>query len=274
MGMNIAEKILARQSGNPIVRPGDIVFVDVETCVLIDGQFSEELAGWRWPKKIFDPDKTVIVADHIVMAASTGSAYALRNGRIAAEYYGIKRFHDAGAGQGISHQVVADQAYALPGTVLACADSHTISGGAFNCCARGLGASEMMHILCTGKTWFRVGATVRYELYGTLPTGVTAKDAFLYLAGRWGSHENQNMNSADRRRPDFLSTPGERCQPCALKFPRSSLFGSPTTSFWISSAQRAIDPSSQHGRIRRQAMPTCGASIRINWCLTFQEMTV
>lgn len=193
MGMTIAEKILARQSGRAVVRPGEIVFVDVETCVLIDGQFNEELNGWRWPKKIFDPDKTVIVADHIVMAANTGSAYALRNGRIAAEYYGIKRFHDAGAGQGISHQVVADQAYALPGTVLACGDSHTISGGALNCCARGLGGSEMLNILCTGKTWFRVGTTVRYDLHGALSAGVTAKDAFLYLAGRWGSHENQNI---------------------------------------------------------------------------------
>jgi len=33
-------------------------------------------------------------------------------------------------------------------------------------------------------------------------------------------------------------------------------------------------PFSQHGRIRMQAMPTCSASIWINWCLTFQEMTV
>ena len=34
---------------------------------------------------------------------------------------------------------------------------------------------------------------MRYEFTGALPPGVTAKDAFLYLAGRWGSHDNQSI---------------------------------------------------------------------------------
>lgn len=192
MGMTIAERILARQAGLTEVRPGDMVFVDVETCVLIDGMFREN-AGWRWPKKIYDPEKVVIVADHIVMSAEVDSARALQIMREVARYFGITRVHDAGANQGISHQVIADQAYALPGTVLANGDSHTLSAGALNCAARGLGAAEILYVLCTGKTWFRVGPSVRYELHGSLPEGVTAKDAFLYLAGRWGSHENQNI---------------------------------------------------------------------------------
>jgi 3-isopropylmalate/(R)-2-methylmalate dehydratase large subunit len=190
--MTIAEKILARQSQSERVRPGEIVFVNVDTCVLIDGMF-RSTSGWRWPKKIHDPDDVVIIADHIVMSVDTESARALQVGREVAKYYGITRIHDAGAGQGISHQVIADQAYALPGTVLACGDSHTVSAGALNCAARGLGGAELLYVLCTGRTWFRVGATVRYELYGELPEGVVAKDAFLYMAGRWGSHENQNI---------------------------------------------------------------------------------
>jgi 3-isopropylmalate/(R)-2-methylmalate dehydratase large subunit len=77
--------------------------------------------------------------------------------------------------------------------VLANTDSHTIAAGAFNCVARGLGRREMVQILCTGETWFKVAPTVRYELSGRLAKGVTAKDAFLYLAGRWGAHENQSI---------------------------------------------------------------------------------
>jgi 3-isopropylmalate/(R)-2-methylmalate dehydratase large subunit len=190
--MTIAEKILARQSGRSQVRPGDMVTVKVETCVLLDTLFTKH-AGWRWPKKLHDPDKVVLVADHIVMSASPESAEGLQTMREVARYYGIKRVHDAGAGQGISHQVVADQAYALPGTVLANSDSHTVSAGALNCVARGLGRTELLNILCTGETWYRVAPTIRYELEGELPPGVTAKDTFLYLAGRWGSHENQNI---------------------------------------------------------------------------------
>ena len=68
-----------------------------------------------------------------------------------------KRFHDVGPDQGIGHAVIADRAYALPGSVLVCGDSHTCASGAFNCAARGVGAPDLLGSLTTGKTWFRVG---------------------------------------------------------------------------------------------------------------------
>lgn len=192
MRMTIAEKILARQSGRAVVRPGELVVAKVETCVLLDLHFNRH-SGWRWPVRLHDPDKVVLIADHIVMSGSPENAMGLQTMRQVAEYYGVKRCHPAGATQGISHQVIADEGYALPGTVLANPDSHTISAGAFNCVARGLGRAELLQILCTGETWYKVAPTVRYELTGRLNEGVTAKDAFLYMAGRWGAHENQNI---------------------------------------------------------------------------------
>ncbi len=192
MGMTIAEKILARQSGQARVRPGDLVVAQVETCVLLDTHFNRH-SGWRWPTRLHDPDKVALIADHIVMAATPESAIGLRAMRKVAAYYGIKRVDDAGAEQGISHQIIADKGYALPGTLLANPDSHTLSAGAFNCAARGLGRPELLRILCTGATWYLMAPTVRYELVGELPKGVSAKDAFLYLAGRWGSHDNLNI---------------------------------------------------------------------------------
>jgi len=192
MGMTTAEKILARQSGRAMVRPGELVVAKVETCVLIDSTFMRH-SGWRWPVRAHDPDKVVLIADHIAMSANPENAIALLMMREASEYYGIARCHPTGADQGISHQVIADKGYALPGTVLADPDSHTISAGAFNCVARGLGHTELLQILCTGETWFKVPPTVRYELTGKLSKGVTAKDTFLYIAGRWGAHENQTI---------------------------------------------------------------------------------
>lgn len=192
MGMAIAEKILARQSGRDAVCAGDLVVTKVETCVLLDSHFLRH-AGWRWPVRVYDPDKVVLVADHIVMATNPEEALGLSTMRQAARLYGIRRCHPMGADQGISHQVIADRGYALPGTVLADTDSHTIAAGAFNCVARGLGRLEMVQVLCTGETWFKVAPTVRYELTGRLAEGVTAKDVFLYMAGRWGAHENQSI---------------------------------------------------------------------------------
>jgi 3-isopropylmalate/(R)-2-methylmalate dehydratase large subunit len=53
--------------------------------------------------------------------------------------------------------------------------------------------AEMLSILCTGRTWYRVGPTVRYRLEGEKKDPVSAKDIFLYIAGTYGDHVNQNV---------------------------------------------------------------------------------
>jgi 3-isopropylmalate/(R)-2-methylmalate dehydratase large subunit len=191
MGMTIAEKILARAAGRESVAPGEIVVVKVDMAVVIDIGFSPGI--WRWPVRVWDPDRVVVVHDHLVPAKDVQSAEALQAGRRFVERYGVTRFHDVGRTQGISHQIAADEAYALPGTVLVCVDSHTCSGGALNCCARGIGPAELIYVLCTGETWFRVAPTIRYDFHGRLRRWVTAKDVLLWIAARFGSHANQNL---------------------------------------------------------------------------------
>ena len=191
MGMTIIEKILARASGAAKIAPGDLAVVDVDLCVLIDLSFSR--GSWREVLKVHDPDKTVVVFDHDVPASNRDTAAMHVKGRDFVRRFDIRRFHDAGPDQGISHVVVAENAYALPGTVLACSDSHTCSAGALNCAARGLGAPDLIYALTTGKTWFRVGETVRYDLEGRLGEGVSTKDVFLHIAGTYGDHANQNV---------------------------------------------------------------------------------
>jgi 3-isopropylmalate/(R)-2-methylmalate dehydratase large subunit len=191
MGMTIIEKILARASGAASVAPGDVAVVDVDLAVMIDLSFSR--GSWREVLRVHDPDKVVVVFDHDVPASNRESAAMHMRGREFVRRFGIKRFHDVGPDQGISHVVVAENAYCLPGTVMACSDSHTCSAGALNCAARGLGAPDLIYALTTGKTWFRVGETVRYDLEGRLADGVSTKDVFLHIAGAYGEHANQNV---------------------------------------------------------------------------------
>ena len=54
MGMNAIEKILAKRSGQAIVKPGDVVVVDVDTAVSFD-------AGKPFIKKIHNPDMLVLL---------------------------------------------------------------------------------------------------------------------------------------------------------------------------------------------------------------------
>jgi 3-isopropylmalate/(R)-2-methylmalate dehydratase large subunit len=191
MGMTIAEKILARASGAAKIAPGDLAVVDVDLSVMIDLSFSR--SSWREVLKVHDPDKVAVVFDHEVPAATRESAAMHARGREFVRRFGIRRFHDVGPDQGISHVIVAENAYALPGTVMACSDSHTCSAGALNCVARGLGAPDLLYAITTGKTWFLVGETVRYDLTGRLAPGVSTKDLFLHIAQEYGDHANQNI---------------------------------------------------------------------------------
>jgi len=191
MGMTIAEKILAKKGGQAKVVPGDVVTVGVDVVVLFDNNFMPSI--WRDILKVHDPERIVVTFDHRVPAPNQQAAAAQKTGREFVRRFGIKRFHDVGYGQGISHQLVADHGYALPGSVLVCSDSHTCSAGVFNCLARGVGAPDVMYAVTKGETWFRCGETIRYELAGKLSTAVTAKDAFLQIAGTHGAHATQNV---------------------------------------------------------------------------------
>ncbi|KAA9159094.1 homoaconitate hydratase family protein [Amycolatopsis acidicola] len=189
MSMTMIEKLLARKAGLPSVRPGDTVTVEVDLCVLIDLQFA---TVWLPPSRIHDPDKVAIVMDHAVPAPSLKDAEGGPRARKFAADFGISRFFDVGR-HGICHQVIAENGLARPGEVLACTDSHTCAAGAYNTAARGLGPAEVYSIMCTGSTWFQVAPTVRYELVGAKPAGVSGKDIFLYLAAEYGDATNQNL---------------------------------------------------------------------------------
>src|SRR5258706_13220771 len=172
MGMTMIEKILARKAGLASVSVGDVVVVDVDMTVLIDMQFAVQ---WKRPNRIHGPDRLAAVMDHAVPAPTIRDAAGGPVARKCVADFGIERFYDVGQ-HGICHQVIAENGLARPGEVLACTDSHTCAAGAYNTAARGLGPAEVYSILCTGKTWFQVAPTIRYELVGAKPQAVSGKD--------------------------------------------------------------------------------------------------
>ena len=189
MGMTMIENLLARKAGVKQVRPGDIVTVEVDMCVMIDLQFA---TLWIEPSRIHDPDKVAVIMDHAVPAPTLKDAAGGPKARKFVADFGIQNFFDVGR-HGICHQVIAENGLARPGEVLACTDSHSCAGGAYNTAARGLGPAELYSILCTGSTWFQIAPTVRYELTGQLPPEISGKDVFLYLADSYGNATNQNL---------------------------------------------------------------------------------
>ena len=165
MGMNAIEKILANHSEQDSVRPGDVVMVDVDVTVQFDSCRADVL-------RIANPDKLVLLHDHVVPAPTVQAANNAKRMREFVERFGITNYFPVGK-HGISHVLVAAEGYALPGQILVNADSHTCSSGAMNCLARGMGPSEMLYILCKGQTWYLVGPTTKVVLEGSCPSGCT-----------------------------------------------------------------------------------------------------
>lgn len=191
MGLTLTEKILARASGAPVVRPGDILTVKVDLAMAHD---SSGPRRWR-PRlealgaRLWDPSKVVIVSDHYVPAVDAVSAAILKETRDFARDYNVGHFFDM---RGISHVVMPEHGLLKPGMFVAGGDSHSPNGGAFGCFIAGFGATDMTAIAVTGETWIAVPATRRVEWDGAFQDGVSAKDVMLFLCREIGM-ENHNL---------------------------------------------------------------------------------
>lgn len=187
MGMTVAEKILARASGRGTVRPGEFVVAEIDLAMTHDifaaTVFDTLLA--HGVEKVFDPAKVAVVIDHFVPAPTSAIADLHHRIREHVRRFGVGIFYDAG--EGISHQLLPEQGHIRPGMLVIGTDSHTTTYGALGAAGTGVGTSDMVYGLATGRLWFRVPETIRFELEGHLVEPSSWKDVVLAIAGMIGS---------------------------------------------------------------------------------------
>ncbi|MBN2798402.1 MAG: 3-isopropylmalate dehydratase large subunit [Deltaproteobacteria bacterium] len=187
MGMTFAERVLARYAGKDVVVPGEIAVVRPDHLLTHDntsaiiGKIAPELEKYG----VVSPSMPIVVLDHVTPASDTKTATGHKKVRDFAKQHGLKNFYDVG--EGICHQLVAEQGHALPGTIVVGSDSHTCSYGALGCFATGVDRTEAASLLLTGETWLRVPRTIKINLTGTLPHRVGAKDLVLTVIGALGA---------------------------------------------------------------------------------------
>jgi len=191
-GLTVVEKILARASGKQAVRAGEVVEPDVdlamshENAALVINQFAEVYQGTGLEPLPWDPSKIAIVFDHRVPAESSKTATNQKKIREFVARHGITRFHDIrGDEGGICHQILPENGYVLPGSVVVGTDSHTTSHGALNAFAFGIGATEMASVWALGKALnVEVPRTIRVVVNGQFSPYVGPKDLILHLVGQ------------------------------------------------------------------------------------------
>jgi len=182
----ISEKIFSRAS-NSDAHAGDFVIGDVDCAMAHDGTSVLAVKAFREMEvqKVWDPARIVIPFDHIVPASTDVAANLQYDIRQWVRQQGISNMYDVG--EGICHQVLPEQGFALPGRLIVGADSHSCTYGAFGAFGTGVGATDMAEIFASGKLWFRVPQTMRVTVEGKLGTRVSAKDLTLNVIKHIGA---------------------------------------------------------------------------------------
>ena len=178
MGFTIAQKILARASGQDHVEPGEIVWAAVDLALMSDtsgprriGPGLERLGG-----KVWDAEKICVISDHFVPATDDVEETIQRVTGEWVQAKGVRKFHFF---EGIMHIVSIERGYIWPGMLMVGADSHSVTAGALGCMAVPVGSTEILGVVATGEIWLRVPETLEVRWNGSLAPGVMAKDMIL-----------------------------------------------------------------------------------------------
>lgn len=184
--MTIIEHIIANHSKFENVKPGDIV--DIE----IDARVARDFGGANVVKhiednnlEIDDVNKTFFTFD----TNPTGSdqKYAMNQQiiRLFARKHGIKVFD---INNGIGTHTLISEGLSYPGSTALTTDSHANILGAVGAFGQGMGDKDIAATFNKGRVWFKVPKSVKINIIGARPNGVTAKDIVLNLLNRFGAN--------------------------------------------------------------------------------------
>ncbi|WP_247730359.1 3-isopropylmalate dehydratase large subunit [Halovivax limisalsi] len=179
----ITEKILSRKAGADVTA-GDFVEAD------LDAMFAHDVTGplaidafeavTDEDGTLVAPERTVFTLDH---HAPADGVEAANNHNIVRDFAAAQGAHQYEIDDGICHQVLIEEGFAEPGSLVVGADSHTTTFGGIGALGTGVGSTDLGTALATGELWFRVPETIRFEVAGDLPDGVYAKDLILTFIG-------------------------------------------------------------------------------------------
>jgi len=168
----ITEKILRRkgkaQDNHIIVDVDWVMSHDTTTPLAI-----EAFEGFT--EKNIQRDKIIIVFDHIVPPSYPDAALNQLRMKEFCRKYNIGFYE----GQGICHTLMIEKGYVQPWSVIIGGDSHTPVYGVAGAVGLGMGSTDIAACWKTGQTWLEIPESIKVEVTGEMPKGVTSKDVAL-----------------------------------------------------------------------------------------------
>ncbi len=194
MGLTLVEKIAARHADGlkpgSIVRSGDFISIRPRHVMTHDN------TGAVIPKfkqigatKIADPAQPVFAIDHDIQNTTPKNLEKYAKIEAFGAEHGIDFYP---AGTGISHQVMVEQGYVVPGALVVASDSHSNLYGSMAALGTPVVRTDAASIWATGVTWWQVPPVAKVVLKGKLSPGVTGKDVIIALCGLFNKDEVLN----------------------------------------------------------------------------------
>ena len=140
-------------------------------------------------KKLFNPRQVVVTLDHNVQDTTEKNLEKYKKIEDFAKTMGADFYP---AGRGIGHQIMCEEGYVWPGTMVVASDSHSNMYGGLGCLGSPIVRTDAAAIWATGRTWWQVPPIAKVELKGNLRHGVTGKDVIIALCGYFNKDEVLN----------------------------------------------------------------------------------
>lgn len=194
MLQNLVEKIAQKYAltlpDDHIVRSGDYLSIQPAHVMTHDN------SGAVIPKfvsigatHVHNPRQPVFTLDHNVQDKSEANLAKYARIEAFAKEHSIDFYP---AGRGIGHQIMCEEGYAYPSTMVVASDSHSNMYGGLGCLGTPIVRTDAAAIWATGRTWWQVPPVARCKLRGRLRPGVTGKDVIVTLCGYFNKDEVLN----------------------------------------------------------------------------------
>jgi len=194
MSQTLIEKIVTRfatgLADGQQVHTGEIVTVRPKHVMTHDNT-SAVIPKFRstGAARVHDPAQPVFCLDHDIQNTSPENLAKYEKIEAFAAEQGIDFYPQ---GRGIGHQVMVEEGYVTPGSMVVASDSHSNLYGGVAALGTPVVRTDAAAIWATGETWWAVPPVVRVHLAGRLQPGVLGKDVIIALCGVFNKDEVLN----------------------------------------------------------------------------------
>src|ERR1700735_267321 len=174
--------------------PGQPSLIYIDRHLIHEGTSPQAFSGLKAAgRKVRRPELTFAVMDHSVSTKDRTLPVLDENARLQFEALarncqecGINLFDMNSRNQGIVHVIGPELGITQPGCTIVCGDSHTSTHGAVGAVGFGIGTSEVEHVMATQCLTQFKSKTMKIDVAGERPAGVTGKDIVLAIIGKIG----------------------------------------------------------------------------------------